>query len=102
MPRRKNSFSGFRATPGQIYGGITSIGNTFSDNDDGDGKILIEKNDPFVDYCKKMGQKYPSFRKGAKFSKEHAQAVGFLNWRLTPGDFMAAIKGTFVTYFFPA
>ena len=95
MPRR------FEATPGQIYGGITSIGNDFSGSSN-DGTMLVEKNNSFVTYCRQMGKKYPSFRKGAKFSKKHQKAVSFLNWRLSPGDFMAAIKGTFVTYFFPA
>jgi hypothetical protein len=90
----------FGSTPGQLYTGISALGEDFS-KDATDGKMLIAKDDPFVTYCKKMGHKFPQFRKGAKFSEKHKQAVGFLGWRLSAGDFTAALKGTFATYVIP-
>ncbi|MFA5763592.1 MAG: hypothetical protein WC915_02165 [archaeon] len=92
--------STFGATPGQLYSGISALGEDFS-KDASDGKMLIAKDDPFVTYCKGMGRKFPQFRKGAVFSDKHKQAVEFLGWRLSPGDFMAAIKGTFLMYSIP-
>ncbi len=98
MGRRNNS-SPFAGSIGRMYQDIATTGTDFSESTD--GKILIEKNHPFVDYCKTMGKKFPSFRKNAKFSEQHQQAVNFLGWRLSAGDFMAAIKGSFVTYLIP-
>ncbi len=102
MPRRdkSNNKQGiFGSSLGQRYGSISTTSEDFAGETE--GKILIEKENPFVIFCKKMGQKYPSFRKNAKFSEKHKNAVAFLGWRLTPGDFMAAIKGTFVNYIIP-
>ncbi|MDD4251114.1 MAG: hypothetical protein PHX27_02890 [Candidatus ainarchaeum sp.] len=96
---RKNIPNPFSNSPGKIYQGITTSSPDFSD--ESEGRIMIEKNPPFVDYCIKMGRKFPSFRKNAKFSNEHQQAVNFLGWRLNAGDFMAALKGSFLLYSIP-
>lgn len=97
MTRKNNSMR--PTTPGQLYKNITAIGETFSEEDS--GVMHVEKDPAFVQYCKKMGKKFPSFRKDAVFSEKHKQAIAFLGWRLSPGDFMAAIKGTFITGIIP-
>lgn len=99
MPRRKIRSPGMGLSIGQRYSSIETSQEDFSQETE--GKILIEKDHPFVTFCKQMGKKFPSFRRGAKFSDEHKSAVSFLGWKLTPGDFMAAMKGSFVTYIIP-
>jgi hypothetical protein len=96
---RKNFDNNLGNSPGRLYKGIAFSGNDFSESSN--ERIVVEKDHAFVIFCKKMGNKFPSFRKNAKFSEKHQQAVNFLGWRLTPGDFMAAIKGSFVMYFIP-
>lgn len=102
MPRRNRNNSqrimGF--SPGQLYKNITALGEDFSDSD-GEGKLLLQKNHPYVDYCKKMARKFPAYTRGAKFPEQHEKAVNFLSWKLSAGEFNAAVKGTFVQYIIP-
>lgn len=87
-------------TPGQLYKNITALGEDFSEGD-GEGKLLLEKNIPYVDYCKKMARKFPAYTRGAKFPEQHEKAINFLGWKLSAGEFQAAVKGTFVQYIIP-
>jgi hypothetical protein len=98
MARQKIRASDFNApSPGRLYKGISATGQKF----EGETKTLVEKNPKFVNYCKKMAKRFPSFRKNAKLPDQHKKAMAFLGWRLTPGEFMAAIKGTFMMGIFP-
>lgn len=100
MARRKIDKRSMDFTPGQLYKNITATGNTF-DEEEGMGKLEVEKQDWFVTYCKKMSRAYPSFTRNAKWSKDHESAVRFLSWRLSAGEFSAAIKGTFMQFIIP-
>jgi hypothetical protein len=96
---RQNTDKGFPTSPGKLYKSIDTNSELFSEEND--SQLKLKKDPAFVIYCKKMARKFPSFTKGAKFSKQHEQAVAFLGWRLNAGEFMAAIKGSFVTYLIP-
>jgi hypothetical protein len=85
-------------SPGQIYRGITTVSEDF----DGETKSVIEPDPEFVKYCKGMRARFPEFAKDAVFPEKHAEAVRFLGWRLSAGDFFAAIKGSFVLALIPA
>ncbi len=82
----------YEASPGELYKGITSTGEVF----EGETKLVMEKDPEFVILCKKMYKTFPGFGAGAKFPEEHLEAVRFLGWRLSPQEFMAAVKGTAV------
>ncbi|MCX6800804.1 MAG: hypothetical protein NTZ73_01295 [Candidatus Diapherotrites archaeon] len=90
---------GPEASPGQLYSKITSLGD-ISFDDEG-GKSVVEQDNDFVKYCKQLYKKNPSLGKGALFSEKHQEAINFLGWRLTAGEFAAGIKGTFTTALFP-
>jgi flagellar biosynthesis protein FliQ len=94
---RKIKASDFGSSPGKLYTGITATGEKFVP----EKQIEIEKDPPFVVYCKKMAKKFPSFKKNARYSDKHKKAIEFLGWKLSPGEFMAAIKGTFLTGIIP-
>lgn len=90
---------GAEASPGQLYSRITSLGDiSFEDES---GKTAVEQDNAFVKYCKDMYKKSPSLGKGAVFSEQHRDAINFLGWRLTAPEFMAGIKGTFMTAIVP-
>jgi len=95
---QKISGKDFGLTPGQIYRGITTVGEDF----EGETKLGVEQDPAFVKFCKKMHTRYPGFAKNATFPEKHREAVAFLGWRLSPGDFSAALKGTLVTAGVPA
>jgi hypothetical protein len=105
MPRRNRSRNNGLPnsggmTPGQLYRNITSLGNTF-DEEETEGQIRIQKQNWFVEYCKKMARASPSLTRNASWSKEHEAAVNFLGWKLSAGEFTAGVKGTFMQYIFP-
>ena len=97
-PRDFGMNQGPALSPGQIYRGITTISEDF----EGETKSVIEPDPEFVKYCKKMRTRFPEFAKNANFPEKHAEAVRFLGWRLSAGDFYAAIKGSFVLALIPA
>jgi len=88
----------FEATPGQIYQGISSLSEPF----EGETKLTVEENPPFVIFCKSMYKRFPAFGTNAIFSEQHKEAINFLGWRLSPAEFMATLKGTAVLGFIPA
>ena len=82
---------------GEMYSNITIIGEEeFGDNNE----RRMPKMDPFVKYCKDMHRKFPNFATGTIPEKQRA-AIDFLGWRISPGDFNAAVKGTFVQAIIP-
>ncbi|MDD3159833.1 MAG: hypothetical protein PHQ98_02605 [Candidatus ainarchaeum sp.] len=84
---------GFNRSIGQLYRGI----NTTTDEDfSSDVKLTVEKNIPYVDFCKNTSKTFPQFKKNAKFTKEQEKAVSFLGWKLNAGEFNATIKGILV------
>ena len=97
MPRKKSILRA-ASTPGQLYRGISSLGEKF----EAEEETIVEKDPPFVQYCKKMHKQFPSFGKNAKLSEAQQQAINFLGWRLTAGDLAPAIKGTFLIGIIPA
>ena len=88
----------FGLSPGQIYRGIETVSEDFG----GDTKSIIEPDHEFVKFCKKMRARFPELAKNAVFPDKHAEAVRFLGWRLSAGDFFAAIKGTLILSLIPA
>ena len=88
----------FEASPGELYKGITALGETFEGEET---KAVIEKENDFVIFCKKMNKQFPGIGKGAVFTEKHDDAVKFLGWRLTAQEFMAGIKGTFILGLIP-
>ncbi|MFA5357669.1 MAG: hypothetical protein WC308_01985 [archaeon] len=87
------------ASPGQLYSRITALGDiSFEDEN---GKTSVEQDNAFVKYCKDLYRKNPSLGKNASFSEQHQDAINFLGWRLTAAEFMAGIKGTFMTAIVP-
>lgn len=91
MPQ-KISQKDFGLTPGQIYKGITTVSEDF----EGETKAVVEQDPDFVRFCKGMRKQFPGFAKNATFSDKHAEAVRFLGWRLSAGDFACALKGSAV------
>ncbi|MEI7960865.1 MAG: hypothetical protein WCI04_00870 [archaeon] len=90
MPPQKK-FS-YEATPGQLYSGITALGETF----EGETKAGVEKNPDFVTFCKRMHAQFAGLGANAVFSDEQKEAINFLGWRLSPQELMSAVKGVFV------
>ncbi|MFA6268952.1 MAG: hypothetical protein WCW13_02470 [archaeon] len=95
MPLQKKSF--YEATPGEIYRGINSMGETF----EGETKNVVEKDPDYVIYCKKMNKQFPGISKGAIFPEKYKEAVEFLGWHLNAEEHMAAVKGTFIVGLIP-
>ncbi len=85
-------------TPGQIYKGITFGGEKF---EAAQTERLIERDPQYVQFCKNMRKRYPSYARNASFPDAQREAIQFLGWRMNAGDFSAAIKGTFMTGLIP-
>lgn len=90
MPPQKKTFE--QATPGQLYKGITALGESF----EGETKTGVEKDPEFVTFCKKMYKQFSGFGAGAEFSEGQKEAIQFLGWRISPQELMSAVKGIFV------
>jgi hypothetical protein len=82
----------YEATPGELYRGITSVGESF----EGETRTVVERDPDFVIFCKQMHHQFRGLGKGAVFSEQHKDAVNFLGWKLSAEEFYAAIKGMFL------
>jgi hypothetical protein len=81
----------YETSPGEIYRGITSLGENF----EGEAKAVLEKEPEYVLFCKRMNKQFPGLGKGAIYPEQHREAIDFLGWRLSAEEHMAAVKGTF-------
>jgi hypothetical protein len=79
----------YEASPGELYRGITALGESF----EGETKLMKERDPDFVLFCKKMHAQFPGLGKGAVFTEKHKEAIDFLGWKLSAEEFMSAIKG---------
>jgi hypothetical protein len=96
--RRAGSAFGRNTTLGEMYSSISITQEDFEGAEE--GRSRMPKMDPFVKYCKDMHRKYPNFARG-QIPDAQREAIDFLGWRITPGDFNAAVKGTFMQAIIP-
>ena len=76
-------------SPGDLYREIAVSREEFGE---GAGKLVKREEVPFVRFCKGIHKRFPSLGKGAKFGKEHREAVDFLGWNLKAEEFAATAK----------
>ncbi|MBT4870437.1 MAG: hypothetical protein HON47_02600, partial [Candidatus Diapherotrites archaeon] len=104
MPRKKAPRrSGIASSPGQLYRNITALGEAF-DVEDSETVLGREKDHWYVTYCRKMRKRFPGMAKnpGKIYSTKVDDAVKFLGWKLSAGDFAAGVKGTAILGGIPA
>ena len=96
--RKRNVAYGRYTTPGEMYSSISIPQEDFEGAEE--MRSRMPKTIPFVKYCKDMHAKYPNLANG-NLPEAQREAIDFLGWRLTPEDFNAAVKGTFMQAIIP-
>jgi hypothetical protein len=89
----------YEASPGELYRGITAVGENF---EGGETKSVIEREPDFVIFCKRMNKQFPGLGKGSVYTQKQKEAIDFLGWHLKAEEHMGAVKATFVVGLIPA